>query len=416
MYSWRPSDVLSLLGIPFPSNRNEVKIPCPFCSRKNFGFNLSRGVGKCYQCDKGADSASYYAAVMGMTLYDARKDIERRLGINDEFQNVARYTPRIVCVPEETYDSPKPPDDVLDDTYRAFLNELTLSEKNRKMLINRGLSNSAIDSLLYRSFPDDEKVDIFGLCKKLQGIDPVTKKVDPQNAHILKGVPGFFKAKRGKGDYTIVKLTKGIIMPQVNVHNQICSLQIRKDDDERRFIEEEERFEEKCAWFSSKGRYDGCTSGSNIHFACDFKYNKEKGRYDPIIPEKDGVKGVMLTEGIMKADIAHFCLPNCPVISVQGVNSINQLATVLKYLIAEYGLNTVALAYDMDYQTNPNVQKALEKTKALITGLNLTFIPRTWPANVKVCENNIEKEVNLNGIDDFLVFTRFGIYPQVKKI
>lgn len=407
--------MLYMLGISFPSNRDEIKIPCPFCSRKNFGFNIRKGIGKCYQCGTGADSASYYAAVMGMTLYDARQDIERRLGIDKEEQRPLK-SPRIVCVPE-SHESARPSDDVLDDTYRAFLREITLSDKNHAMLINRGLNNAAIDSLLYRTFPVYGEVDIFGICRKLQGIDPETKKYDPKNEHVLKGVPGFYRAKGGKGDHTIIQMTKGIIMPQVNVHNQITGLQIRKDDDERRYIDEKEEYESKCGWFSSKGRYDGCGANANVHFACDFQYNKEKHRYDPVIPESDGVKGIMLTEGIMKADIAHFCLPNCPVISVPGVDATKQLGDVLKYLRDEYGVNTVALAYDMDYKVNPNVQQALKKTTALIEGAGLRLIQKNWLAQVKVVNgDNVEEEVNLNGIDDFLVFTKFGIYPQVKRI
>ena len=205
-------------------------------------------------------------------------------------------------------------------------------------------------------------------------------------------------------------MTKGIIMPQVNVHNQITGLQVRKDDDLRG------RDEPKCGWFSSKDRYDGCGACANVHYACDFFYNVGKHRYDPVIPEENGVKGVLLTEGIMKADIAHFCLPNCPVISVPGVNATKQLSGELKYLRDEYGVNAVALAYDMDYKTNKHVQDALEKTKEIINGLGLKLIQKEWLMTVKVIKDGQEKEVILNGIDDFLVFAKYGIYPEVKKI
>lgn len=406
-YSWRPTEIFRLLGISIP-NRDEVRVPCPFCNKKNFGFNTKKGVGKCFQCGEGADSASYYAAAMGMTLYDARKDIERRLGIEDEEQRNVR-SPRIVCVPEtyENSEVKKAPDNVLDDTYRAFLKSIPLSNKNRNMLINRGLDNSTIDSLMYRTLPLYKEMDLFKLCRKLSA----------EEKHILKGVPGFYRAKGGKGDYTIIQMTQGIIMPQINVHNQITGLQIRKDDDQRRYIEEDEKYESKCGYFSSKGRFDGCGASANVHFACDFRYNTDKHRYDPIIPESDGVRGILLTEGIMKADITHFCLPKWPVISVPGVEATKQLEDVLRYLKGEYGLNTVALAYDMDYQTNPNVQKALLKTTAIIEGLGLKLLQRNWPAYVKVKnKDQNEEEVNLNGIDDFLVFSKFGIYPQVKKL
>ena len=391
-YSWKPDDVLDLLNIKRQANRANVYIPCPFCGGKRFSFSVVKGTGKCFQCDKGADSASYYAVSMGMSLAEARHDIERRLGIvTDDGKRNENYTPRTVYNTQNKEEE-RASDEVLDKTYRAFLSELHLCDKNRSMLKARGLTDAKIDELGYKTLPRRDEIDFFALCRRLQ-----------EDGNILKGVPGFFKTS--KGDYTFIQLTKGIIMPVINRKNQIIGLQIRKDDDLRVYIEEEGDYEQKCAWFSSKNRVGGTPSIAPVHYACDFVYNKEKAEYEPVMPEK----GVMLTEGIMKGDITHFCQPNIPVISVPGVNATNYLQKELEFL-KEKGLETVLLAYDMDYQTNPHVQKALEKTKQIIADLGLRCKSISW-------ENHITiegKDVNINGIDDYLVFAKYGIVPQVK--
>lgn len=418
MYSWKPSDVFGLLGISIPSNRTEVKVPCPYCTQNNqrMQFNLIKGVGKCYQCGGTADSARYYATMMHMNQHDARKDIERQLGIEQNSVPVERG-PRIVCKPI-VYEGSMPADSVLDETYRAFLSEITLSEKNRNMLINRGLDNSTIEALQYRTLPTQEDMNLFDLCRRLQGIDPKTRKRDQNmEPHVLENIPGFFKCKRGQGDFTIAQMTKGIIMPQVNVHNQVTGLQIRKDDDLRIFKEEEKQYESKCGWFSSNGMHSGCKANADVHFACDFSYDARKQRFDPVLLETEGMKGIYLTEGIMKADIAHFCLPTIPFISVPRITYINHLEKTLKYLRDEYGLKLVRPAFDMDYNTSENGIKALTKIKEIIEGLGLTCVkPAEWTTDVIVMKDNEKKNVHLSGIDDFLVFSMFQIYPQLYEI
>lgn len=377
---------------------------------------MVKGVGMCYQCGGTADSARYYATVMNMGQYDARKDIERRLGIEQGGSPVEK-SPRIVCKPT-VYEGTLPSDDVLDDSYRAFLSEISLSDKNRNMLLNRGFDNSTIDALQYRTLPTQDDMNLFDLCRSLQGIDPKTRERDSnRESHILENVPGFFRCRRGKGDYTIAQMTKGIIMPQVNVHNQITGLQIRKDDDLRVYKEEEGRYEEKYGWFSSNGMHSGCKANADVHFACDFSYNAPKQRFDPVIPETNGVKGIFLTEGIMKADICHFCLPAIPFISVPAITYINRLEKALRYLRDEYGLKLVRMAFDMDYNATDKGRQALDKVQKIIKGLGLICAePATWLPDAKVMEENEEKNVHLSGFDDFLVFANFGIYPQVKKI
>lgn len=395
-YSWKPEDVLYLLDIPYNGKRTEIYIKCPVCGGRRFSFNVAMGIGKCWNCDFSADSASYYAVTTGLSTKDARFDIENRLGIKkDGKSNEEKLPPRIVYNTTQP-EAKKKPASVLNATYMAFLSELGLTEKNRMSLHARGMDNDDYISILnYKTFPRMDEIDYFALCKRLIN-----------SGFTLDGVPGFFKTK--KGDYTFVQLTKGIIMPQKNYCNQIVGLQIRKDDDLRVFIEEKGEYEGKCGWFSSKNRNGGCPANANVHYACDWKFNTEKKLYEPICNRK----AFALTEGIMKADLFHFFCPHIPVISVPGVHALENLKCELIRLREDFGVETILLAYDMDYQTNPNVQEAMNKTINIIKEIGFKLEQKNWETKI-VVENKVVGCAN--GIDDYLAFALKKIVPQVQK-
>ena len=393
-YSWRSQDVLGLLNIRYNSNRTEIQFDCPVCGKKKFAFNLDKGIGHCWSCRTNADSAKLYATVMNMSLDAARRDIEARLGITNNFNEPIKREPRTVYdTSAESIEAKKADDETLDQTYRAFLSELTLSEKNKAMLLARGFSEKEIQSRNYRTFPNRSEINFFDLCKRLQ-----------RQGYTLEGVPGFFKAKTG--EYTFIQLTKGIIMPQVNYKDQVVGLQIRKDDDLRSYIEEFGDYEAKCAWFSSKNRVGGVGANANVHYACDFSFNKEKGEWTPVFND-----GFVLTEGIMKADLVHALMPNLPVIAVPGVHALNGLKTELLRL-KELGAKTILLSYDMDYKTNENVQDALIRTRNLIEDCGLRCKNNEWKTEITV---NGEKKSLLKGLDDYLAYVKYSIIPNVVK-
>lgn len=391
-YSWNPVEPLMLVGEKVQANKREIYVTCPFCGSKRFAYNTIKGIGQCWSCEKTADSAKYYATAMNMSLYEARKDIEERLGIIDSSSiDKASIPPRIVYSTKATNEATKAKSEVLDRTYRAFLSELTLSEKNRAMLRARGMSDAEMTAREYKTFPSMSEINYFNLCKKLLA-----------DGCILEGVPGFYMYK---GAWTFVQLTKGIIMPQKNYQDQIVGLQIRKDDDLRSYIEELGDYEAKCAWFSSKNREHGCGANADVHYACDFKYDSNSKLWRPVCKD-----GFVLTEGIMKADIVHHLQNNLPVIAVPGVHALENLKKELER-IKGMGVETILLCYDMDYKTNPNVQKALEKTKALIEEKGLRCKSMMW--ETKIIVNGKEQDL-LKGLDDYLAYTSLGIVPQIK--
>lgn len=392
-YSWKPEEVLHLLGIPVHPGKTEIYISCPSCGSKRFSLNTVKGIGKCWKCNFSADSASYYATCTGLSLNDARKEIESKLGI--ERNGERSIPPRIVYNTQHT-EAEKASGDVLDLTYRAFLAELGLADKNKLSLHSRGFdSDDDIAALNYKTFPRMDEIDYYALCRRLQ-----------MAGYSLKGVPGFYKTN--KGDYTFVQITKGIIMPQVNYRNQITGLQIRKDDDLLAYNDDLGEYEKKCSWFSSKNRDGGCPANAHVHYACDWKYNPEKEMYEPVCEKK----AFALTEGIMKGDLFHYFMPNVPVIAVPGVHALNNLRKELIRLRDDFDVKTILLAYDMDYQTNPNVQEAMDKTRKIIEEVGLELKQYNWEQKIVV---NNEVVGYANGIDDFLAYKLKGIVPTIKK-
>ena len=156
----------------------------------------------------------------------------------------------------------------------------------------------------------------------------------------------------------------------------------------------------------SKGLKGGCGAYTAIHYACDFIYNKSEHVYKPVIPGKI----VMLTEGIMKGDLVNQLQPNVPVLANQGVNCLNDLKDELMWLKKTANLEAVIMGYDMDYKTNPNVEKPLKKAKEIISECGLQIKELDWETDMTV--NG--KSFQLKGIDDYLAYYKLGITPVIK--
>ena len=393
MYNWNIFDVWSLLDIQTPQGKEEVIVPCPFCGGKRFAMNQKKGTGHCFNCEQKADSAGYYAQVCGLSIEEARKDIERRLGLDQKAVSVNRPE-RVVF--KEAEQAPMQKIDMLDKVYSSFLAELTLSEKNRNALLARGFSVDDIERLGYKTFPNPSEINYFNLCKRLI-----------VNGCNLYGVPGFYRTKGGS--WTFVPVTQGIILPQRTVNNQIFGLQIRKDDDLRTFNEERGELEAKCSWFSSKNCRDGCSARADINFSCDFKFDAQKTKKYWVYTQKHKM---ILTEGSMKADLIHSFEPDFPVFSVAGVNSTTYLETTLKYL-KKLGITSILHAYDMDYQTNEKVYKQMEKTRNIILEAGMGYEMLKWETKIPI--DGQPKEL-LKGLDDYLAYIKKGIIPRIKSL
>jgi len=389
-YQWNCADVLRLLGVPFKENRPENMVPCPACGGKRFAMNIAKGTGHCFNCSERADSAAYYALSTGLSIEEARKEIEERLNIKTDWKTDKR--PARVAYAEEQSEEEITDSATLNAAYQSFLSELTLSDENKYNLLSRGFDEPIIKQLGYKTFPHKSERDFFALCRNMIK-DDIT----------LKGVPGFYKTFHN--DWNFVQLTKGIIVPTRNINNEIVGLQIRKDDDKRVYIPEQEKLEPKCAWFSSKGFNSGAAAHGYVHYACDFRYDNGTKKWWAAIGDT-----IILTEGAMKADLVHY-LSKAPVIAVPGVYNYKYLEEQLK-LLSRGGVKRVIHCYDMDYQTNPNVKDAMIKTREIIKNCGFEYVFKTWETKVTI--DGVLHD-RLKGLDDYLAYVYKGIIPHVES-
>jgi len=370
-----------------PHNRKENQVICPVCTHKKGYANTETNVFFCQHCKTALKPIQFHAAETGMTWLEAVRDLKEKGGVTES------YTPTIrrVFGEEKIFESPIAPPKVRDATYKAFLQKLPLKERHKKDLLERGLSEASIVMWGFKSLPSWKEVNYAKICKELR-----------VEGYTLEGVPGFYMRnnKEGKKFWTFASATEGILVPYLNHEGQIVGLQIRKDDDKRRVFEDGEK-EAKYSWMSSKGKAGGASSGSPVHWAFDFRFNKETKEVRPV---HNG--WVYLTEGAMKADICHCLLPKKPpFLAVAGVDATKNLEEALK-VCKDIGIKQIALAYDADYLKNPNVKDAMEKTVKLITSMGFEVKNFTKRA---VKEGMWEHPEIYKGLDDLLAFKVKGI-------
>lgn len=351
------AEVLDLCGER--NIKNEKRAVCPFCGAKGMFYNLKRNTFHCFTCDAAGGTLSFYRDLNGLqNNNEARKEIMKRLyGTDEEEQYREAAEKRKVrlaskVVKEETLR------DIFqrDDTYSSLLSLLRLSSDHLQNLKKRGLSDTAIKANGYKTVPETMLKE---LCIKLL-----------EEGKYLDGVPGFYK---DHGNWTIRTAKRGILIPIRNSEGMIQGFQIRKDNNV--IVGDEGKY----SWLSSKDLPSGVGAPGAIHYACDFADGK------PVVT--DGA--IFLTEGPLKGDISHL-VTGKPFLCVPGVNCQTMLEDELKFLKEHCGLRMVYNAYDMDYLTNPHVQKALDNSYRMIESLGLKNVRLTWDSRYK-------------GIDDYLV-------------
>jgi DNA primase len=226
--------------------------------------------------------------------------------------------------------------------YKAFLHKLKLEGEHLQNLIKRGLSWQEIGQNMYKSVPQDEKKRQ-RICKELIN-----------EGYSLKGIPGFYK----DDNWTFVDY-KGFLIPVKDVQGRIQGLQVRLDLGSKRYL-----------WFSAHDKPCGTRAYAWIGVSG--------------VPSKT----VIITEGALKADIAHY-LSRFTFISVPGVNAIKGIEHVLK----ELGAKCVFIAFDMDM--NEKVRKiVLEARKKL----EEVLLKNGFDVRIKEWDGRLGK-----GIDDYLV-------------
>lgn len=368
-------EVLELLGYSIPTNNTHIYIQCPYChdKKKHLNINLVKNKYRCNLCGESGNTLQFYRDLVG--LHDCKEaywDIMEHLNLKTEPREVLNICrERVREEQKKIHTVPVLSPEKRHSTYQNLLNLLTLEDDHLSDLMQRGLTEKEIKNLGYKTYSYEKMDDVIHALKNM--------KLD------LIGVPGFF---RYYNEIKFKKEKRGILVPYRSFSGYIVDLQLRIDEAERE-IEEDGKKSTKYKWISSKDLYDGCAS-SSIHYACEFGWNEKAEEFYPIYGKN---KTFYLTEGGMKADIAHFLSDyKLPFIAVAGVNHYTKLEEELIRL-KEYGVEKIVNVYDMDYLTNPNVKKAMEKTKEIIIGCGLKYQRYVWNTSYK-------------GIDDYLKYRK----------
>lgn len=345
-------DVIRLLDIRVVRDTGtELICRCPFCDDRSghFSARLDCNVFHCCRCGAGGGVLHLYAEYQNITLRAAADEL-RRIFESGEGAAIQESRPRRTELRKAELPIASAAD--RDNTYTNLLSILTLAPAHREALQERGMSGEDIEWSGYRTTP---AVRLSRLAAQLQ-----------ERGCILEGVPGFYCDEK-TGEWKLDIRGHGIMLPDRNAGGEIEAIQIRLDAAHRGH---------KFNNLTSKGRYYGTSAACCPHFV--------------------GVNGdspVILTEGVMKGDLAHrFSMRlgrKCGVVGLTGVTMKNQYLRALREL-KSIGVTKIYLAYDADFRTNRAV--AGSRQFALETGAEEGFemVPVEWTKDYK-------------GIDDLLL-------------
>ena len=320
----------------------EVEATCPFChdhgpGKYHLSLNTATDQYRCHLCGAHGNSVTLYARLMGVTNREAYQALKQEGKVYPMSRREAS--------PSDAERQPLPLEQ-RHEAYTAMLDHLTLLDKHRENLLERGLSEERIQANQYRSMPETEAGRRL-LAALLRSC-----------GHELLGLPGF---RTYYGDWTITG-PKGFLIPVRNKNGLIQGMKIRLDDADKP--------NRKYRWLSSRDLPNGTRSYSYIHVTGDTTQ-----------------KRAFLTEGPLKGDVASYLARDALFVCVGGVNAIRGLKKTLMGL----GVSRVVEAMDMDQMTNPDVRNAvlaMRKEVQAIKGLKYTKY--TWDPAYK-------------GIDDYFL-------------
>ena len=297
----------------------------------------------CNLCRAHGNSLTLYAKMKGLSNGEAYRELKRGGNV---------YPMPRQPVPHNTERQPLPLE-ARHAVCSELLSFLTLADRHRDNLLERGLSEERIARNLYRSMP--ETPEARRLLAKLVGMN-----------HELLGIPGFYT----RYDEWTVAGPNGFLIPVRDKDGLIQGLKIRLDD--------ETNPARKYRWLSSRDKHliNGTRSYSWVH-----------------VTGNTQSKRAFITEGPLKGDVASFLSGDSLFVCIGGVSAIGGLRETLLSL----GVTEAVEAMDMDQMTNPQVRDAvlaMRKEVQRIRGIK--YSKYTW--------NPVHK-----GVDDFLLSRVAGL-------
>lgn len=340
------------------------QVNCPFCLGKenqpdhhgHMTLYLESDSFKCHRCGEHGGKLALYGLTHGCDTKQAYKEImEIREGVK---------------VSAPSWIPPKPIEHIETDarasleechkTYAALLDMLSLTKVHRDNLQKRGLSDTEINRLGYKSVPQT-------------GHRRLAAELLKQGC-VLEGVPGFFLDQNDQWRLNVYYT--GIMMPCRNFNGLIQGIQVRKD-----FVDSD-----KCYWVTGSEKKGGTSLETQVHFTS----------------ERPAVDTALLTEGTMKADITAY-LSGDFMIAIPGTSHFPAIRRAIP-ILKKVGIRKILMCFDMDLYINSSVMQNLETVTNLFVEAGFEVSMREWDRNKK-------------GIDDYWLSCRNNhSMPTFKEI
>lgn len=362
-------DVVELLHLHIRRRQaDSAYTDCPFCGdrRGKMNVNFVKNVWRCNYCGEHGGMLNLYARVNNTTNSEAYREICDALQAGDTSWGYggAESADAYAGVPAREPHAGGQPDmgitqaeraspQEIHQTYSLMLGMLSLNSAHRAHLRSekRGLADEQIDSLGFKSTPP------YFLCRSL------TERLIKQGCRV-EGVPGFYLHEGGYWTAKFSSRTAGILIPAIGIDGLIHGMQILLDVPFKGRDDPPEKAGTKYIWLSSSAKNMGVTSGSPVHFIGN-----------PF------ARTIYVTEGILKADIAHVLL-NRSFVAVAGANNVAQLGSLFA-LLAQNGTELIIEAHDMDKYSNEMIAKGSSKIYLLARQHGMECRRLTWNPNYK---------------------------------
>lgn len=421
---------------------------CPFHNDKHIGsFVVSdrKGIYKCFSCGEGGDTISFVKKTENVNYVEGAMRIALRRGIitHSDYEDFfskkfsdkkARQIEKIyIDKDRDKFKQEIAPVSVLNNVFKAFITEASLSEEHKKYLVEkRGFSIEDIIEGGYLTFPSRRETFIKSFIERL-------KKDYGYNSDILQHVPGFYREKNMKK--WLFSYTKGIGIPIKGADQLIAGIQIRRDKAEENksryiwfssaFIEYDEKLMEKYEFGTSSGSPIDVIYPKELKHACifitegRFKAKKLVDNYDSVAISVQGVgswRNIVEQVKIIQTKYPHISFKNIYVAfdgdmayNVQVFNQAMNMTNKLKEELSEIGIhyNMWATEYgkgidDVILAGHKNMIDIMEKSK--FDKLYKDFIKLVeTKEGIKI--NDVDKEL-LKAYFDTLVLPKFKKYKQ----
>lgn len=357
--------VIELLGLQdryqiTDTSSNNV---CPECrnrkreNEKKLSIDFRIGAFNCYKCGFHGGMLDFWAYHRGIPKSEASRDFWR--AYNGMYGGARPKRP--APPPVTPAEIPQADPDHVDSVYRELLGMLSLNKAHRQNLLDRGHTDDGIRNGIYRSCP---RAILRSIPNKLikRGFD-------------LSGVPGFYKKE---GTWAFRRYGEGIIIPSLDLEGRISALQMRLDTPEK---PSDDVTPTRYLTVSTSGFDNGTRGPAAPHFVLG----------------RRGYDEVIITEGALKGNIISD-ISGYSVLAVLGVNSTSRLPGMLTEL-RKRGTTKIRMAFDMDFLSNENVERAYAKLESTIYRMGFRFCKEVWDPQTDEDGNLLYK-----GLDDYLAW------------